>query len=291
MVHRRNRWLLFGLSLSFLSTSCNRAQRSPLREPTLEATIEEAPPAAASETVAKGVEAAEGPDCSALGRHVTHCLGPAGGSVRIGPLGAVVGTSDGLLTLEVPAAALTSPVTVRIAPTAAPPWTEGFISHVYDFSPDVDFAIPARLTLGYRNADLPEGFLEARLSLYTVENGTWKRARESAIDRREHQVSAPIDRLRTAGALAPMTSLAILSPGRTLTVGDSQVFKAVTVPEGRTVSWAVSPRTVAVIDSRTGRLTALAAGRARVVASGASLMRAAEVEVVLPAGPGDHGNR
>src|SRR2546427_738475 len=69
----------------------------------------------------------------------------------IGPLGAVVATSDGLLTLEVPAAALRSPVTVRIAPATAPPWTEGFVSHVYDFSPDVDFAIP-----GPPHAGLPE---------------------------------------------------------------------------------------------------------------------------------------
>ena len=291
MAHRRNRWLLFCLSISLLPTACNRAQRSPMREPSLEATLEGAPPAAASETVAKGDEAAEGPDCSALGRRVTHCLGPAGGSVRIGPLGAVVATSDGLLTLEVPAAALRSPVTVRIAPTTAPPWTEGFVSHVYDFSPDVDFAIPARLTLAYRNADVPEGVPEVKLSLYTVENGAWTRARESAIDRRKHEVSAPLDRLRTAGALAPMTSLSILSPAGTLKVGDSQVFQAVTVPEGRAVSWAVAPRTIAVIDSRTGRLTALAPGRARVVASGASLLRAAELEVVLPTGPGVDGTR
>src|SRR5258707_12375584 len=89
MAHRRNRWLLFCLSISLLPTACNRAQRSPMREPSLEATLEGAPPAAASETVAKGDEAAEGADCSALGRRVTHCLGPAGVSVRIGPLRAV----------------------------------------------------------------------------------------------------------------------------------------------------------------------------------------------------------
>src|SRR3989449_11516294 len=72
--------------------------------------------------------------------------------------------------------------------------------------------------------------------------------------RRKHEVSAPLDRLRTAGALAPMTSLSILSPAGTLKVGDSQVFQAVTVPEGRAVSWAVAPRTIAVIDSHTGKI-------------------------------------
>ena len=74
MAHRRIRWLFSCLSISLLPTACNKAQRSPMREPSLEATLEEAPPAAASETVAKGDEAAE-PDCSALGRRVTHCLG------------------------------------------------------------------------------------------------------------------------------------------------------------------------------------------------------------------------
>jgi len=121
----------------------------------------------------------------------------------------------------------------------------------------VDFATRPALTLAYRNADVPEGVPEVKLSLYTVENGAWTRARESAIDRRKHEVSAPLDRLRTAGALAPMTSLSILSPAGTLKVGDSQVFQAVTVPEGRAVSWTVAPRTIAVIDSRTGRLTTL----------------------------------
>lgn len=259
-----------------LSIACNRAQRSPMREPSVEAALQEEPPA--PEAIARGDAA--GPDCSALSRGITHCLGPAGGSARIGPLGAVVGTSDGLLTLEVPAAALASEVTVRIAPTAAPPWTDGFVSHVYDFSPEVEFAIPARLTLAYRSADVPKGVREARLSLFTVESGAWKRAGESAIDRRKQEVSAPLDRLGTAGVLAPLTSLAIVAPGRSVTVGDSQTFKAVTVPEGRTVSWAASPRAIAVIDARTGKLTAIAPGRARVVASGASLLRAVDVEVV-----------
>ena len=287
MMHRRNLYPVFSLFISLSLVACNRAQRTPIRETSMESMLEESPPVGLSGIAAPGAEPSEAPDCDALGRRVTHCLGPAGGSVRVGPLGAVVGTSDGLLTLEVPAAALSSAVTIQIAPAAASPWTDGFVSHVYDLSPEVDFAIPARLTLAYRSADLPEGVQEARVSLYTVEGEAWTRARESTIDTRRHAVSAPLDRLRTAGALAPLTSLTILSPRRTLSVGESQVFKAVTLPEGRAVSWAVSPRTVASIDSHTGRLTALAPGRARVVASGASLLRAAEVEVVpSPAGPG-----
>ena len=290
MSHRRNRTLAVqSLFLSLSLAACNRAQRTPMRETSLESMLEESPPAGVPGITGPGEEASAAPDCTALGRRVTHCLGAAGGSVRVGPLGAVVATSDGLLTLEVPAAALSSEVAIQIAPTAAPPWTDGFVSHVYDLSPAVEFAIPARLTLAYRSADLPEGVPEARVSLYTVEGEGWSRAPESATDTRQHAVSAPLDRLRTAGALAPLTSLSILPLRRTLSVGESQVFKATTLPEGRVVSWAVSPRTVASIDSHTGRLTALAAGRARVVASGASLRRAAEVEIV--AAPGATGSR
>jgi len=210
--------------------------------------------------------------------------------VRIVRVAAEVATSDGLLTLEVPAAALRSPVTVRIAPTTAPPWTEGFVSHVYDFSPDVDFAIPARLTLAYRNADVPEGVPEVKLSLYTVENGAWTRARESAIDRRKHEVSAPLD--RTAHGRGTGAHDVAVHPvaGRDLEGGRQPGLPSRHRPEGRAVSWTVAPRTIAVIDSRTGRLTALAPGRARVVASGASLLRAAESRSCCH-GPGVDGTR
>jgi Bacterial Ig-like domain (group 2) len=284
MTHRRIASLAF-LFVPLSLLACNRAQRTPIRETSLESVLEESPPVAQS-GIGTGINAAVAPDCNALGRRITHCLGPAGGNVRIGPLGAVVGTSDGMLMLEVPAAALPAAVTVQIAPTAAPPWTAGFASHVYDFSPEVEFTIPVRLTLAYRSEDLPEGVPEARVSLYTVEDGAWTRNRESLIDARQHTVTAPLDRLRTAGALGPLTALTVLSPRWILAVGDSQVFTAATVPEGRNVSWAVSPRTVASIDSRTGRLTGLAAGHVRVVASGGGLHRAVGVEIVpAPAGP------
>jgi hypothetical protein len=265
--------------------ACNKAQRTPIRETSIEAIVEEAPPATPAEVASSDQEPAEAPECRALNRHITHCLAPGGGGVRIGPQGAVVGTSDGLLTLVVPPASLSAPVTLTIAPTSSPPWTDGFVSHVYDFSPEVTLAIPARLSLAYRPVDVPAGVSENRLSLYTVDEGSWRRVHESSVDTREHLVTAPLERLRTAGALGPLSSLTILPATPVLSAGDSYVFKAMTIPAGRSVSWAVSPRTVAAIDRRTGRLTALAPGRVQIVVSAGGVSKATSVTIVAPTAP------
>lgn len=276
----RNSYVLFVLFFSLTAIACNKAQRTPMRESSIEEMLEPAPDHG-REAIASGeASTSEAQECLPLHRHITHCLAPGGGTVDIGPLGAVIGTSDGFLTLVIPAAAVSAPMKLTITPTLAPPWTDGFVSHVYDFSPELNLAIPARLSLGYRPSDVPAGISEARLSIFTAEDGRWWRAPSSTVETSEHLVTAPLDRLRTAGALVPLSSLTILTATSVLAAGESASYQARTMPAGRSVSWAISPRTVATIDRATGRLTALAPGRAQIVASAGGVSTASSVTVV-----------
>lgn len=264
---------------------CNKAQRTPLREPDLLtaslAADDWKPVAPLQGQDVEDLDAVD-PACSRLSAPVTRCLPPSGGTVEVGPLGATIGTTDGNFRLAIPPAALATQITLRMGPTMEPPWTSGYVSHAYDLGPEgVTFSIPATLSLSHSVDDLPANVSGGRLALHMVVGGQWRRLPASQVDGTTHLVSAPIERLGTVATLAPATGLTV-SPGvATLRVGEVRQLNATTVPEGRAVSWSIVPSGIATIDSRTGLLAARAPGSARVVAASAGFIKQTGI-VVLP---------
>lgn len=266
-------------SLCAAAWGCNKAQRTPLREPELLAASLTAPdlPALPGEDVPRPDSA-----CLLLGDDVTGCLPPGGGTVEVGPAGGTIATSDGNLRLTIPPAALSQPTALTVGPATTPPWTAGYVSHAYDLGPEsVRFAIPATLSLAHEAVDLPGGKAsKGRLALHMVVDRQWRRLHESRVDARAGRVSAPIDRLGTAATLVPTTALTVSSDPARLRVGEVRQLSAATVPEGRAVSWSIVPAGVATIHPRTGLLAAIAPGRARVVAASAGTFTQTSIVVV-----------
>jgi hypothetical protein len=111
----------------------------------------------------------------------TASIGPAGGSVR---------SSDGRVTLKIPAGVLTAPVTVSIAPS-----TNGApngIGSAYTISPaGSTFEGLAQAVLSYSNADL-EGTSPGALGLATQEGSSWFGILGGSLDTVARTVTVPI---------------------------------------------------------------------------------------------------
>ena len=264
---------------------CNKAQRTPLREPellTASLAADEGRPVPPRQDEELEEPDAVDPACSRLGMRVTRCLPPSGGTVEVGPQGATIATSDGNFRLAIPPAALATRTTLHVGPATAPPWTAGYVSHAYDLGPEsVTFSIPATLSLAHAAEDLPGNVATGRLALHMVVDGQWRHLEASKVDAAAGLVSAPIERLGTAATLVRTTGLTVSLGAATLRVGEVRQLSATTVPEGRAVSWSIVPSGVATIDPRTGLLAARAPGRARIVAASAGTITQAAI-VVLP---------
>jgi hypothetical protein len=117
-----------------------------------------------------------------------HAPPPAGGQGLIGVDGGSVTTSDGLVTIDVPAGALAGDTTLTIAPVQnAPP---GFAGTVYEIGPTgTQFSSPAKLTFKYDPAAL-SGMDPNDLQVVTESGGAWTMVGVSSTDQSTNTVSA-----------------------------------------------------------------------------------------------------
>jgi len=128
-------------------------------------------------------------------------IGPAGGSIR---------SSDGRLTLRVPAGALSQPVTLSFQQTTnnAPQGT----GPGYQLLPSgITFARPAHLTLAYGRAET-EGSSAEALTLAVTEGSGWYAIGGGSVDPGRQTLTVPLD--ATAPSLpAAASPRTILAPG------------------------------------------------------------------------------
>jgi hypothetical protein len=160
-------------------------------------------------------------------------IGPAGGSVR---------SSDGRVTLKIPAGALVSPVTVSIAP--ATNTAPNAIGPAYTISPPGStFEGLAQAVLSYTNADL-EGTSSGGLGIATEEGSSWFGITGGSLDPVARTLTVPIpstspsptsanrratQRADANSTLGPYGS-AMLSPARAaVVVGKTKALKVVVV--------------------------------------------------------------
>lgn len=160
-------------------------------------------------------------------------IGPAGGSVR---------SSDGRVTLKIPAGALVSPATVSIAP--ATNTAPNAIGSAYTISPPGStFEGLAQAVLSYTNADL-DGTSSGGLGIATEEGSSWFGITGGSLDPVARTLTVPIpstspsptsasrratQRAAANSTLGPYGS-AMLSPARAaVVVGKTKALKVVVV--------------------------------------------------------------
>ena len=120
---------------------------------------------------------------SALARHTA----PA----TIGSDGGIIVTSDGNITLNIPANALGSNTTIDMSEGTEgdPP---GAISSSYSFTPDgLTFNSDVTVSVKYDPALIPKSINETDLQLAYAQNGNWIPLTNSIVDTTNHVISAP----------------------------------------------------------------------------------------------------
>ena len=145
-------------------------------------------------------------------------------SAVIGANGGMVKSSDGALQVVIPAAALTSDVTVTIEPTTSP--GSGSIGTVYEIGPTgTQFATPVTLTLDYGGANLG-GTNPSMLRVATFAGGSWQILSGAAVDTQAQTVSGTTTHLSpyaltsaTTGAMCATVSGGASCSGGTIDTG------------------------------------------------------------------------
>ncbi len=112
--------------------------------------------------------------------------GIGSGNAVVGPGGGVLRSADGLVTLRIPAGALSSPAPIAIAPVMyAPP---GALSGTYDISPEVTLAAPAELTISYSTSQLGQTKASS-LKLSSVWGNGWVPQPSTSVDESRHSAT------------------------------------------------------------------------------------------------------
>ena len=112
------------------------------------------------------------------GGHQPVATGPTASAV-VGASGGTVATSDGALTVAIPAGALAAATTVTVTPTSSP---GGAVGTVYEIGPTgTQFSAPVTLSLHYDPASL-NGGSEGSLRVATFTAGTWQILAGAAVD-------------------------------------------------------------------------------------------------------------
>ncbi|MBW1780703.1 MAG: hypothetical protein JRL30_08170 [Deltaproteobacteria bacterium] len=141
------------------------------------------------------------PGCSDVGgsaKTISKAIGSEGGEIELGhaklviPQGAL--SADTIITMGYPDS---YPTHERLIPGT-----------VIQIGPDgTQFAVPATLTLGFDEQDLPEGVFEANLRKGTVSESSWTLIHGSSVNPDENFVSTQIDHLSVFGVLYAKQSI------------------------------------------------------------------------------------
>jgi hypothetical protein len=106
--------------------------------------------------------------------------GPSTGQGTVGASGGQVATTDGALTVTVPAGALPADTTITINEITAP--ASGAIGKTYDIGPSgTQFTAPVTLSFKYGADDL-QGSAPSDLEVATIVNGAWVALTANAVD-------------------------------------------------------------------------------------------------------------
>ena len=121
---------------------------------------------------------------------------PIGASVssKIGPAGGSIATDDKMLTLTIPAGALTRDTTITLQPVENKAW--GGAGPGYVLGPEnLEFEKPATLTWNYTDQDLVGSAPEALGIAFQQADRSWQGRRNVVVDKAQKKASTPIDKL------------------------------------------------------------------------------------------------
>jgi hypothetical protein len=186
-------------------------------------------------------------------------LPPSGGTVTVPASGAVLVTTDGAMSLLIPAGALAATTTISVAPTTTFPATNVVVGPVYQFEPQgLTFASPATVTLRNATPNLPAGAREKDLILTTSDGGTWDEIAGSRVDPLSHTVSGPVTHFSWLSDNLPVQSVVVspatatVATGKTVQLTATPFFTGVSPPlvlTNRKVSWSSKNQNVATANA------------------------------------------
>jgi hypothetical protein len=136
----------------------------------------------------------------------SHPPGGATTSTVIGTTGGSVASSDGVLSVNIPAGALPANVTVTVTPESSPP--SGAIGAVYDIGPEgTVFASPVTMTFHYGSVSLGST-TASNLRAATYGSGSWQILASAAQNASAQTVSGTTMHLSPYGIVAASTGAA-----------------------------------------------------------------------------------
>jgi hypothetical protein len=109
----------------------------------------------------------------------------------IGAEGGKIASADGLISLTIPAGALSANTNISIQPISST--TPGGLGQAYRFLPDGQkFAKPVTLTMTYDPDSLRSGQPDVLQVVYQDAEGVWKAVKGTQVNTTEHTIAAPI---------------------------------------------------------------------------------------------------
>jgi len=215
-------------------------------------------------------------------------------SGTMGVSGGVVTADSGRVVITVPQGALSAPIQVSVAPALGAPSDARLLgAAVVEVGPHgTTFRSPVTVALSYRNATLPNGTGPANLTLYSAETNHWTLLGASSVDTSAKTVSATTSQFSFfgVGIIPPPSSVNVVAPASTVTVGDSLALGAVVLDAfGDTLArppviWQTTDSTVARVNA-TGVVTGVAVGAARITASSGSVSGSVNIATTLDVSP------
>jgi hypothetical protein len=160
-----------------------------------------------------------------------------GVAVRIGAAGGVLTTADGMLSLDIPAGALTGETAITVSAVKEQLPGMGEWAPAIELGPDgTTFEKPVTLTMSFDGSKLPLGIPPSAIGLYTWKDGSWEPVAGSFVNVTDNTVTAPISHFSTY-ILTIAPNYMAGRPPSTLYYGD------VTALSGYTVAYDISPST------------------------------------------------
>lgn len=190
--------------------------------------------------------------------------------------GKTVSDLTGVLTIVVPANAVSQTTNLSVAPAAtAPPSARLLAGSAFEVGPAATtFVQPATLTIKYDPALVTAGNSEGELQLYEVVSGGWRVVEGSTVNTGNKTVTGTITRLGTYAVMMRPRVETVTVSGETTpmaVITTRQLTAVLRDNEGtaltRPVAWSSSNTAVLTVDAATGLISAKIPGTATITAS------------------------
>lgn len=201
--------------------------------------------------------------------------------------GASFSAQNSLVTLNIPAGALTQTRNITVAPaTSTPPNDRLMPGTAFEFGPNgTTFASPITITITYDPSKLTGGSPEGGLQLYEVVGTLWRVVTGSTVDLATKKVTGSVSHFTVYGVLMqPRVETVTINRDTTVQVKTTVQFAAALkdneqLPLTRPVVWSSSNTGVLTIDA-SGLATAIVPGQSTVTATSEGKSALATVTVV-----------